>query len=155
MMNHKKCKEFFSAWWWVLLSGVLLIVDQLLKYLVVKAQPMFDWGFVRIVLVYNTGSAFSLIQNSNLLLTWIAIIVLGLFIIFAKKIPQIDMPYATIAAAGVVGNLIDRVLRGGVVDFVDLGWWPVFNVADAMIVVGVLILVVRSVIEEINEKKKN
>ncbi|MBN1274782.1 signal peptidase II, partial [Candidatus Woesearchaeota archaeon] len=48
--------------------------------------------------------------------------------------------WGVLAGAGVISNLVDRVARGGVVDYLDLGWWPVFNLADALIVAGILLL---------------
>lgn len=142
-------------WWWPLLAAILLIIDQVVKWLFVSRQPMIDWGWLRLHLVYNRGSAFGLVQDANVLLLWVAIIVLGLFVFFARQTPQRFMPFAIIAAAGALGNAIDRFFRGAVVDFIDLGWWPVFNIADSMIVVGVLVIAGMMVLEDVKRFRKN
>lgn len=154
MVAPSPFRRFLKEWWWPLAAVALLIADQAVKALVIAAEPDLDLGLARIVLVYNKGSAFSIFQDANLLLAWIAIIVLGLFVAFAKHTPKKSMPWAVIAAGGVVGNLIDRVLRGAVVDFIDMGWWPVFNIADAMIVVGVLVVAAQLLADERRAKRK-
>lgn len=104
-------------------------------------------GSLRFRLVENPGSAFSIGTNLGPLLGVVAGIV-AVVLLGASRRADRWLAFALgLVAGGAVGNLIDRVgraddgwLSGDVVDFVDLQWWPVFNVADAAIVVGVITL---------------
>jgi signal peptidase II len=88
----------------------------------------------------NTGSLFGLFQNNNLLLTFltiIAIIILISLLAWNKKhILQIS-----IILSGLLSNLLDRIFYSGVIDFIDIKIWPVFNLADSYIVIGVVLLI--------------
>ena len=77
---------------------------------------------------------------------WLSVIVLGLILFFFDRVgPRLQIPVAMVAA-GVAGNLLDRARLGYVVDFIDLGWCPVFNVADACISIGVAWIVVEDLL---------
>ena len=105
-------------------------------------------GSLRFRLVENPGSAFSIGTNLGPLLGVVAGVV-AVVLLGASRRADRWLAFALgLVAGGAVGNLIDRVVRaddgwlsGDVVDFVDLQWWPVFNVADAAIVLGVITLV--------------
>lgn len=149
---------------WLLLGGVavtVIVIDQLTKWWAVESLGDRDVeiiGSLQLNLVRNFGSAFSIGGGSG----WGALVsILGLVIIvgllwFARSTSS---RVATVALGlvigGAIGNLIDRAARsdrgfmgGGVVDFVDLQWWPVFNVADAAVVVGVIMLVVVTLVSD-------
>ncbi len=129
-----------------LLFLAVLAVDQLSKALIrqlplggsMTALP----GLLQLTHVENTGASFSILAGNNQLLIWIALLVLGLLLYWhdAFTAPPERAGYALILA-GLVGNLLDRLFLGAVTDLFDLGWWPVFNVADSALVVGVLTLV--------------
>ena len=97
------------------------------------------WTFVR-----NTHGAFGLFGNQAWLLIGMAIVVLGIFWLAfrdaARDSRLIQMAFGAIVG-GAIGNIIDRLHFHYVVDFIDLRWWPVFNVADSCITIGVAILV--------------
>ena len=140
---------------WSLLLGVanaVVAIDQLTKWW--ASEALRDGRIIEVFwtlqfrLVINTGSAFSLAQGRGALLSLLA---LGIVVVLLRS----GRSATTVASAlgfglvvgGALGNLIDRLFRkgdgflaGGVVDFVDLQWWPVFNVADAAIVTGALVL---------------
>lgn len=100
----------------------------------------------RFHLVFNTGAAFARGQGFGQILgILVSIITVALLVAAARRVDRLGPTLLGLVAGGAIGNLIDRVTRaedgllsGAVVDFVDLGWWPVFNVADAAVVCGVI-----------------
>lgn len=110
---------------------------------------------VRFNLVFNTGAAFTAGSGLGPLLGVLAFFMTGFLLYLAsKRSDRLGVALYGIIAGGAAGNLIDRIFRaedgplsGAVVDFVDVGWWPVFNVADAAIVVGVIAVILLTLIE--------
>lgn len=109
---------------------------------------------IRFRLIFNTGIAFT--RGSGLGSIWalLAMFMAGLLLVMAwRQTDRWSLVLLGMVCGGAVGNLIDRIARaddglfsGAVVDFIDFGWWPVFNIADAAIVVGVIFLIGRSFI---------
>ncbi len=113
-------------------------------------------GLVRLTYVENRGSAFGLFQNQTLFFIVIGVLVVAGILIGQRFIPAHRTTLAIclgMLLGGATGNLIDRVRFGHVFDFIDLTWWPVFNVADSAIVVGVLILVYQLLTSPAEEKQ--
>lgn len=144
-----KCTEKKKLFLFVLISSAVVLIDQLLKYFIAaNMQPAESAAVINnifhITYVQNTGAVFSLFKDSTTLLIWISVVVIGAVIYYYDKIP--DKKYAVVSAAlflgGTIGNLIDRVRLGYVVDFLDFRIWPVFNIADSAITIGVLMMVV-------------
>lgn len=128
-----------------------IILDQILKAVVVGL--MSPGQTVTVVphvlwLTYstNTGAAFGLFRGSGqvVFLASLIIVVLALAWFFWSKerIGAWSFLGLGLIIGGAVGNLADRIFRGTVVDFIDLGWWPIFNIADVAIVVGAIIVLV-------------
>jgi signal peptidase II len=134
-------------------------LDQLTKQLALWGLddgPVHLFGSARLVLAFNDGAAFSLLSGRT---TGIAVVALGVSIGLAVLGLRAEHLGAAVGygvvLGGAAGNLVDRLLREGdgllggrVVDFVDLGWWPVFNVADVSLWVGIGILLLTSVRDE-------
>ncbi len=107
-----------------------------------------ETGLFRLTHVHNTGAAFGLFQHQSFTLTIVALIgiaVLLLFtLLFFRHFPFLDnrlgMPALGLVLGGTVGNLIDRLRFGYVTDFIDVGIWPAFNIADSAITVGAILL---------------
>lgn len=102
-------------------------------------------GDVLINLVHNTGAAFGVLPNQTILFVVIAVVIITGLIVSYQRLAQgpVWLRIALgLVLGGALGNLSDRVRVGYVVDFIDLRWWPVFNLADSCIVIGVLTLVV-------------
>jgi signal peptidase II len=130
---------------------VLAIADQLSKGWIqanmVPGQSLPETGFFRFTFVGNTGAAFSIFYDKNgiLIIASILGILLLLFYYFylSRRFSVLDTSLNKIALAvilgGTVGNLIDRVSLGYVRDFIDVGPWPIFNIADSCTVVGVIL----------------
>lgn len=141
-----------------LLSGLVILLDQLSKYLAsqyLAGQPrvIILENFVSLIYVRNKGAAFGLLADLPAkfrIPLFLGITALTFFILwrFFNRIPA--RAYLMLAAialifAGALGNLIDRARQGEVVDFIDLHWfsyhWPVFNLADASISLGAILLI--------------
>jgi signal peptidase II len=135
------------------LAAILVLVgDQLTKLLVlhsftpnetrVAIPHMLWWTYVQ-----NTHGAFGLFGNSAPLLIVMAIIVLGVFWVAfrdaARNSLLVRIAFGAIVG-GAIGNIVDRLHYHFVIDFIDLHWWPVFNIADSCISVGVVVLVLAS-----------
>jgi len=128
----------------------VVVLDQITKALVRGSMAVGDsFPFIDGVLwcthVHNTGAAFGMFRGQRLPLILIAlsvVLVIGYALVRLKP----TSPWARFALAlimgGAVGNLVDRIASGGVTDFFDLGWFPVFNVADISLDVGAAILAI-------------
>ena len=132
---------------------VVVALDQLTKWwalenVVVEAMPVV-WT-LQLRVTRNTGAAFSLLAGEDLgpLLALLAVVVVGVLVWQGRLVGgRFGTVCLGLVLGGALGNLLDRVARGeglldgAVVDFIDFGWWPVFNLADAAIVVGSIGLV--------------
>ncbi|MFM7617509.1 MAG: signal peptidase II [Actinomycetes bacterium] len=141
-------------------SIVLLVValDVLTKTWAVRALsdgPLWLVGrSIGFVLSFNSGSAFSIVQSGAPVLAVIALIAAGVLVRSVLRTEDLWLVVGlSLVLAGAVGNLIDRVFRapsflhGAVIDFVKVGPWPLFNVADSAISVGAVIIVVRVLLD--------
>ncbi len=142
------------------LLGVL-IADQVTKALVhsklaVGASVPFINGFMDLTHVRNTGAAFGLFPGRMPIFIGISTLVLaGIVWVWWRMRPRSTWAVLALGlvAGGAMGNLIDRIVAGRVTDFFDVGWWPVFNVADIALDVGVALLLVWLLFSrEMNEK---
>jgi signal peptidase II len=150
---------FFKETWkdylfLLLIAGVIIPLDQWTKFLVRTNVPLgADWlpgwlswlaPYARIRHWYNTGAAFGLFQNGNLIFSILAIIVSSLILYYYPRTPRSEW-WMRVALAmqfsGALGNLIDRLTIRHVTDFISVGAFAIFNVADSSISVGVAILV--------------
>ncbi|MFC1647834.1 signal peptidase II [Nanoarchaeota archaeon] len=120
----------------------LLALDQLTKYLASNGTILFDTKFLAFNLVKNTGASFGMLQDTNIYLIWVSIIALGAIMYYYNTVPRDQQIALVLVSAGIIGNFIDRVLFGFVIDFIDLKFWPVFNVADSCISIGVVWLAI-------------
>ena len=153
-------KKYLSAYAFLLpISFSLVILDQWTKYLV-RANLVFnenwmplEWltPYVRIVNWHNTGAAFGIFQGMNGVFMALAFVIIALILLYFPTIPQSDFYFRlalSLQMAGAMGNLTDRLFRGFVTDFISVGRFPVFNVADSCITMGVVVLLVGMWIEE-------
>lgn len=126
---------------------LVLALDQLTKYWITTnlypGQAIPPEGLVRIHYVTNTGAAFGLFRDQTILFVLIAAAVAVMIVIYHRVLSSDALLFRLalgLQLGGAVGNLLDRVRFGHVIDFVDVGFWPVFNLADSAIVVGVIVL---------------
>jgi signal peptidase II len=147
-----------------IVSIIIVVLDQLTKELVRTNLAMgSSWfpiqgsTFIRIIHWSNTGVAFGMFQGKNVFFAFLAALVAGAIIYYYPFIPEQDKVLRFALAmqlGGAVGNLIDRILIGQVTDFVSVGNFAVFNVADSCITVGVGVLLLGVYLEDQREKKR-
>ena len=140
----------------IVFAAIALLVvaaDQLSKWWIVSnlavGETLVNYGFFRVIRVQNTGAAFGIFQGHPLIFTiidFLGIAVLLFLVLFlSRRWPFLDRMWVRsgvgLILGGTVGNLIDRLRVGQVTDFLDFKIWPTFNVADASITVGVIILI--------------
>jgi signal peptidase II len=125
----------------------ILSLDQISKYIITRnlqlnqSIPVIS-GIFNLTLVHNRGAAFGLLKNQLpvFIVTAIVAVVLMLFTLKNKKHKAIYAFALSLILAGALGNLIDRLFFGYVIDFLDFRIWPVFNIADSAITFGAIIL---------------
>jgi len=119
---------------WYYISLIIVVLDQISKVIARKYLPY----------ITNTGSLFGLFSNSNIIfiIFTILIIVLIIFNLVKQKLKRFEIIFLSLVLGGAFGNLIDRIIYGAVTDFIDLKIWPVFNLADVAISIGVIGLIV-------------
>ena len=138
------------------------MIDQFTKEIVIRnlkvGYSIPESGFFRFTHVRNFGSAFSIINDSNLFLMIVgifAIIFISYFLIFYTRESNLLQIAISLQLSGAFGNIVDRIRLGSVTDFIDVGPWPVFNIADSCISVGMFLLILHIIISWKNEKKVN
>lgn len=151
-LNGQRKKLSFS----VCCLSAIIFIDQLSKYFILhflkssESIPVFR-NIFHISLVFNTGIAFGLFKNQALfylILPIIAILWLGFNLFFSKDDGGFDRLYyfaLSLILGGAIGNLIDRLRFGSVVDFLDFRIWPVFNLADSAITIGVTLIIFKCI----------
>ena len=140
---------------WLAIAGLIVVADQVTKYAVVQYfavnNTVVVTSFLNLLLVYNPGAAFSFLSDAAGWQRWffvaIALIASAWIVILLRQYPnqRLFALALSLVLAGAIGNVIDRILFGAVVDFLDFhayGWhWPAFNVADSAITCGALLLI--------------
>ena len=141
---------------WLWLSIAVIAFDQLTKvwidssFLLHARQPVID-GFFDLTLAYNPGAAFSFLADAGGWQRWfftiLATVVTIILVVWLKRLPaheKLNAAALSLIIGGAVGNLIDRIAYGHVIDFLLLYYqqwsWPAFNVADSAISVGVVLM---------------
>jgi signal peptidase II len=148
------------------LAGIIVALDQWTKWLVrtnlpfqsTWVPPGMEWiaPYARIVNWSNSGAAFGTFQNGNTVFTILAILVILAILYYYPRVEANDWTLRLamgLQLGGAAGNLIDRLILQRVTDFIAVGSFPVFNVADASISVGVVVLLLGVWIRERHEKK--
>jgi signal peptidase II len=141
-----------------LLAGVIVLVDQYTKHLVRNSLAVNEsWSpwpwlapYARFLHIQNTGAAFGLFKEAGLFFTIVAVIVSLVIIVYAQRLPPGNwwMRVALgMQLGGAVGNLVDRIAFGPVTDFISVGNFAIFNVADASISLGVALLALLMLLE--------
>lgn len=142
-----------------LIAGIVIILDQLTKSWIRQNLVLGEiylpefWlsNYARIIYWKNTGAAFGMFQNLSGVFTVLSFIVSGVILYYYPQIPRQDWLIRLAMAlllGGAVGNLIDRLTLGYVTDFVSVGDFPVFNIADASISTGVVVLFIGMWLQE-------
>ncbi len=140
-------KKYFAIFLTALLIALL---DQLTKFLIrqtfqINQSKSIIKNFLHLTYVNNTGSAFGLFKGFNLFFILLSIIVILVILYNIKKIKENEkaMQFSVgLLLGGTIGNLIDRLVYGFVIDFIDFRIWPVFNIADSAVTISIVFLIV-------------
>jgi signal peptidase II len=121
-----------------IIALIVIFLDQITKYLF---KTYFSY-------TKNYGAAFGILQNQRLLF-----IIMSLIVIIAILLTKKDLISLGFLLGGTIGNLIDRLLYGYVIDFIDFKIWPSFNIADTFNTIAVFLLIIYFVKNDINSRK--
>ena len=150
----------------IIIAGVIIILDQYTKTLVrtnlALGEVWSPWEsllpYARIVNWHNTGAAFGIFQGGGTILAVLAVLVVMVILYYYPRVPNAEWVLRIaliLQLGGAIGNLIDRINYGHVTDFISVGTFPVFNVADSSISVGVAVLIIGLWFQERNERKQS
>jgi len=134
--------------WFAWLAALCLILDQASKWAAVawlEQRPFVLVDGVRLALVRNERSAWGLLPAANLWCIGAAVVLCAVVLISTRRLLGRDRRASSALAllvGGATGNIVDRLRIGAVIDFIDLGIWPVFNLADVAITGGVILLAI-------------
>ena len=148
------------------ISAILLMIDQFIKLFVKSKMELFEEiivipKFFSIYYIENDGAAFSILGGATVILIIVSLVALFILDRFITK-ENVNTKFGILSYgmifAGIIGNLIDRCLYGSVIDYLSFNIFgysaPVFNLADICIVVGAVILVIDTIIRDIEIKKE-
>ncbi len=151
----------------IIISIILLCIDQISKLLVVNLLTKTDSitiikNFFYLTYINNDGAAFSILVGKRIFLILIAVLVIVMLIRYIKKNNiqnKLELVSLALIIGGSLGNLMDRVVRGYVIDFLDFKLFnynfPIFNLADTFIVIGVFLLLLKEIRKENNLDSRN
>jgi signal peptidase II len=151
----------------IIISIILLCIDQISKLLVVNLLTKTDSitiikNFFYLTYINNDGAAFSILVGKRIFLILIAVLVIVMLIRYIKKNNiqnKLELVSISLIIGGSLGNLMDRVIRGYVIDFLDFKIFnynfPIFNLADTFIVIGVILLLLKEIRKENNLDSRN
>ena len=136
-MKHRKEVVF------LLITLVVILLDQITKSIV---RNTFQVGQTKGIFTYiqNTGAGFGILKGMNGFLIAVSILIIVFIIYYYHKIHEhhkAPVGATAFIIGGAVGNLIDRIIHGFVIDFIDFGIWPAFNIADSAITIGAVVLI--------------
>lgn len=146
-----------SKWLWFFISAWVIVIDQVTKYLANTRLELYHSDSIfpafNLTLAYNTGIAFSFFNASGpwhqWILTGFSLIMSILLFIWMIRLPKHDqwqLFALSLILGGAIGNLMDRMMLGYVIDFIDIYYknyhWPIFNIADSAISIGTVIIAI-------------
>lgn len=151
----------------IIISIILLCIDQISKLLVVNLLTKTNSitiikNFFYLTYINNDGAAFSILVGKRIFLILIAVLVIVMLIRYIKKNNiqnKLELVSISLIIGGSLGNLMDRLVRGYVIDFLDFKLFnynfPIFNLADTFIVIGVFLLLLKEIRKENNLDSRN
>ena len=146
-----------------IISFIVVLLDQFIKYIVIKNMALLESisiipNFFNIHYVQNTGAAWGIMKDKTIILTIIStffLIIVNQMISKEKNFTKISISGYGLIVGGMLGNLIDRIIHSYVIDFLDFkicGYdFPIFNIADVTIVLGIILLTYEVIRSEVNE----
>lgn len=141
----------------IITSLLLIILDQISKLSIPKGYTNKLTSFLSFTYIENYGAGFGIMQGKTFFLIIISIIAILIISYYYKEIIKnktLSLGSGLILA-GTIGNLIDRIVYGYVIDFISFSFWPAFNIADVSLTIGGLLLAIWIITEEAKETSKN
>ena len=148
---------------WLIVAALVIVADQITKYLIVQEMDLFDsislLPHLNFTLLHNTGAAFSFLADAGGWQRWFFVLlgvgVSAFILVWMRRMPADQGPLLPLSLSlilgGALGNVIDRAIHGYVIDFIDIyysSWhWPAFNVADTAITIGAVLFIFDSILD--------
>ena len=129
---------------------IIILIDQITKFLIKtnfqlnQSLPLIK-NIFQLTYIHNFGAGFGILQQQKWILVFISLIVIGIIFYYFDRIKEKEILLQVLVGftlGGTIGNLIDRIVYGFVIDFLDFRIWPIFNIADSFVTVGVIGLVI-------------
>ena len=129
---------------------IVIIIDQLAKFLIktnfqLNESVALIKNIFHLTYIHNFGAGFGLLQQQRLILIFISLFVIGVILYYFDRIKEKEKLLQFLVGfvlGGTIGNLIDRLFYGYVIDFLDFQVWPIFNIADSFVTIGVIGLII-------------
>ena len=143
-MKYNKYLTIFST------ALIIVLIDQITKFLIKtnfelnQTLPLIK-NFFHLTYIYNFGAGFGILHQQALILVFVSLIVIGAIFYYFDRIKEKEILLQVLVGfilGGTIGNLIDRISYGFVIDFIDFRIWPIFNFADSFVTVGVIGLII-------------
>ena len=135
--------------YFILIAAIVFVIDRITKFLILSQGRDGTTYFIPII---NTGTFFSLFQGHNTMFTVISMLILTLVLYLFRTYPQFYIELGLIFG-GALSNLIDRLIHGGIVDFINFRVWPIFNLADVAITIGIIMVAIKFIFGKSERKK--
>ena len=129
------------------LACLIIVFDQFSKFLVArylgKSVPIIS-NIFHLTYIHNTGAGFGILKGKNTLLIFVALMIIGAVLFYYDKLKNKAIVHYSVGLilGGAIGNLIDRIRLGYVIDFLDFRIWPAFNVADSAVSIGAILMII-------------
>lgn len=141
MVDFRNNYSFFG------LIAVVIVLDQCAKYLIqsyVQQEIVLIPRILSLTHLMNTGASFGIFRGMNAFLTVLGLLVIAFLFYYLSKHPsERHVPFALVIG-GAISNVFDRIARGFVIDFIQIPFWPSFNIADSAITIGVIAIIMYS-----------
>ena len=129
---------------------IIILIDQITKFLIRVNFELNDSlslikNVFHLTYIQNTGAGFGILKSQTSILIFISLVVIGVIFYYFDRIKEKEVLLQVLVGfvlAGTIGNLIDRLAYGFVIDFLDFQIWPIFNVADSFVTIGVIGLII-------------
>ncbi len=158
-----------TAVWWLWLSALVFVADQVTKWWIVQRFELFEvrpvWPVLELTRLHNTGAAFSLLAQAGGWQRWFFVGLAGAVSVgivwWLWTLPRRGHPWLAVGLAlvlgGALGNVVDRLTHGHVIDFLHFHWqqwyYPAFNVADIAITTGAIMLIIDAILHARRSKQ--
>ena len=129
---------------------IVLLFDQITKFLIRinfelnQTFPIIK-NIFHLTYIQNFGAGFGILQNQQWILIFVSLLVIGIIFYYIDRIKEKEMLLQVLVGfvlGGTIGNLIDKLIYGFVIDFLDFRIWPIFNIADSFVTIGVIGLII-------------